>query len=147
MLGLYPNHKYDTINTLNNDTRFPPWVDIQENFEATTTSLPFGVKPIPLKIESDNTDLIFIRNLYQVCPQAGKEQIQASSALYVDLANKIKPFTEELKKSGFTPNKYFHKEEWLPDHLSIAYDSLHSYYYYSSKLLDNLEPKQYKSLK
>lgn len=68
MLGLYPKHKYDKINTLNNDTRYPPWVDIQENFEATTTSLPFGIKPVPLKIESDNTDLIFIRNLYRVCP-------------------------------------------------------------------------------
>lgn len=28
MLGLYPKHKYDTINTNNPDTRYPPWIDI-----------------------------------------------------------------------------------------------------------------------
>jgi hypothetical protein len=147
MLGLYPSHKYDTINTLNNDTRYPPWVDIQENFEATTTSLPFGIKPIPLKIESDNSDLVFVGNLYRVCPLAGKERVQASSSMFVDLTNSVKSFAHALKQGGFSPKTYFHKDKWLPNHLSIAYDNLHSYYYYTSKLMNGVEPKQYRSLK
>ena len=103
MLALYPKHKYDTINTSNPDTRYPPWIDIQESYEATSTSLPFGVKPIPLKIESPNTDFLFLVQLYRVCPIAARQQTIANSNYLVNLTKDVEKFGDDLnsrKKNG-----------------------------------------------
>jgi hypothetical protein len=98
-------------------------------------------------MESENTDLVFLRNIFQVCPEAGRQQSQTYSSLYVQLASKVKKFADDLKSSGFDSKKFFGQTDWTPSTMSQAFDSLHSYYFYSSKLLDNVSPKEYKKLK
>lgn len=111
MLALYPKHKYDTINTNNPDTRYPPWVDIQESYEATTTSLPFGVKPIPLKIDSSNTDYIFMNQIFRVCPLAARQQMIANSDYLVKLTKDFKKFGDDLNSIGFSSDQFFQKKD------------------------------------
>jgi hypothetical protein len=147
MMGLFPSHKFDTINVNANDTRYPPWLDIQDNFEASTTALPFGVKPVPMKIESESQDTVFFPSLYQACPQAGREQIRTSVNQYVLLENIVKDYAVGLNKQGFASKQYFKKEVWMPEQLSLMYDTIHSLYYYDSQMLRNLKPDDYGKLK
>lgn len=146
LYGLFPKFKINTINMVGNDTRFPAWEKISDNFELTSTSLPFGYKPSSLIIESEAYDTVFFPSLYKACPNAGREQVSESTGNMIMLEAVVKDFGNKLMKQGFTPQKYFDKQVWIPERLSIIYDSINSQYFTDNKLVALLKTEDLKSL-
>lgn len=146
IFGLFPRFKHNKINVVVNETRYPPWDQIKDNFELSSTALPFGYKPISLIIDSEDYDTRFFPSLYKACPNAGRQETDESGDYMIILESAIKDYADKLMKQGFTPQKYFDKNVWIPERLSLVFDSLHSQYFYDNKMVATLKPEDFKSL-